>query len=322
MLSPGRHVLLKDATLREGLDTPGVSFSVAQRQVLARQLAKLGVAELEVVAPARVLPDLELAGALRAEGSGPRISGLVYASSPAGPREIAAAAQILDRFDVLMPLSPRREPQAPEAKIRLLVEFLALASREPAEVGAGFPHATQADPGFLLEIIDSAVRAGARRITIYDTNGSGDPFAIHALLAQVRSRLATELFFHAHDDLGLATANSFAAVRAGADGLDVTVNGLGDRAGNAALEQIALLLQLRGFDPGIRLSELAATSRLVEELSGVAVAPLAPVVGQYVLSHRSPGHLPAPDQFEAFEPALIGRHRSLEPDHPRAAEGG
>jgi isopropylmalate/homocitrate/citramalate synthase len=94
--------------------------------------------------------------------------------------------------------------------------------------------------------------------------------------------------------------------------LDVTVNGLGDRAGNASLEQLATLLRVRGFATGIRLAELPKLSRLVARLSGVVVSPLAPVVGEYAFAHRSPSHLPVPEEFEAFDPELLGARRRLE----------
>ena len=119
------------------------------------------------------------------------------------------------------------------------------------------------------------------------------------------------LFFHGHNDLGLATANSLAAIYAGADGLDVTVNGLGDRAGNAAFEQVIVGLHRKGFHTGIRLQDLRLLSQTVAEESGVEVSKLAPVVGDYVFSHKSPGHLESPELFEAFNPKIVDSVRKL-----------
>jgi isopropylmalate/homocitrate/citramalate synthase len=221
------------------------------------------------------------------------------------------AGAVLDRVDLLMPLSALREPRQPAVKIRRLLELLQPHRSCAAEIGAGFPHATQADPDFLLEIAGRAAGAGARRITVYDTSGRADPFAVEALVARLTTALAVPVFFHAHNDLGLATANAWAAVRAGAAGLDVTVNGLGDRAGNASLEQVAALLQLHGIATGVRLAALPRVSRLVARLSGVPLSRHAPIVGTSIFAHRSPAHWSAPAEFEAFDPALVGARRRI-----------
>jgi homocitrate synthase NifV len=128
---------------------------------------------------------------------------------------------------------------------------------------------------------------------------------------RLKEKLDIPLFFHGHNDLGLATANSLAAVFAGADGLDVTMNGLGDRAGNASLEQVVLNLHLKGFETGIILKDLKLLSESVEEASGIPVSKLAPVVGKHIFVHKSPGHLESPDLFEAFDPQLVGSKREL-----------
>ena len=146
---------------------------------------------------------------------------------------------------------------------------------------------------------------------IYDTNGGADPFEVNNLIKQLKEKMNIPLCFHAHNDLGLATANSLSAVYAGAEILDVTVNGLGDRAGNASLEQIALCLHLKGIDTGITLSELKPLSETIAKESGVEVPKLAPIVGDYVFLHKSPSHLEAPELFEAFNPALLRLRREL-----------
>lgn len=311
MGDPTGPVLLRDSTLREGLDVPGVSFSVSDRVAIADALARAGVAEAEVVAPSRVLEDLPVARAIRSHGIPIRTSGLIYANGPGWRHEIESACGALDRADLLMPLSRRREPRdAPEKSARLAAALEACGSL-PLEVGAGFPHASQADSGFVIGIARRAAEAGARRITLYDTNGGAEPFGVRELVQGVASEVSVPVFFHAHDDLGLATANSWAAVVGGAAGLDVTVNGLGDRAGNAALEQAVVLLRSRGRPTGVEPSALRALCRLVEELSGVPVPKLAPVVGEHAFDHESPAHGEAPEEFEAFDPRLVGGQRRI-----------
>jgi homocitrate synthase NifV len=288
------------------LDTPHVAFSADQKVELAEALAAAGVPEIEIVAPSRVCGDLAFARRIREAGIPIITSGLIYAYGSRCAEEIRAASQWLNRFDLLMPLARFRKPAEPEAKIRLLKEMLALCSDTQVGVGAGFPHSTQTEIGLLLDISTEAVRSGARRITVYDTNGSGDPVRVQAMIRRLKKAVTVPVFFHGHNDLGLATANALAAVSAGAQGLDVTVNGLGDRAGNAALEQVALNLQLKGRDTGIVLGELRKLSALVERASGVAISKLAPITGEYIFQHRSPSHGEHPGLFLAYAPELVG----------------
>ena len=294
------------------MDTPGVWFELAARLEVAAALERLGVAEAEVVAPSRVGEDLRVVRALRDASVGLRLSGLIYASSPGSKEEVEQAATLLDRIDVLVPLSARREPVSRQGKVSVMLEALSWALHHFAEVGVGFPHSSQTDGDFVVDIAGQAIAAGAGRITFYDTNGSAEPFGVRRIVGRLVAELDTTLIFHGHNDLGLATANSFAAVSAGATVIDATVNGLGDRAGNASLEQIAVLLEREGFETGIDLSQLRPVSELVAERSGVPVSGLAPIIGDYAFDHRSPSHLAEPAEFEAVQPDLVGGQRHLQ----------
>ena len=312
MKEASNRIVLRDSTLREGMDVPGVRFAPQDGLRIARELVRAGIVEAEVVAPARVLAELPFAAMIRSEGIALRTSGLIYAARKECRAEIEQASRSLDHFDLLMPLSEHREPKDFGAKKSVLREVLRFALSQCADVGAGFPHSTQVDPAALLEIAAEAANHGATRLIIYDTNGSGDPFSVRDMIKRLRAELSTPIFFHGHNDLGMATANSLAAVMAGANGLDVTVNGLGDRAGNASLEQAAIALKSHGFDCGVDVSSLASLSHLVEELSGVPVSKLAPVVGEYAFAHKSPSHLDIPSEFEAYAPASVQRDRSID----------
>jgi homocitrate synthase NifV len=314
-------IVLKDSTLREGLDTPGVAFGERAKLRIAAALVAAGVTEAEVVAPSRVGHDLAFVRVMKRRGMPLRASGLVYANGPRCIQEVDDCGRSgLDRLDLLMPLSPHREPRDTRQKVERLLAALAHRAWPRLEIGVGFPHALQADADFVADIGARAVAAGAKRVTVYDTNGGADPSTVRTLLGRLSRGLGAPVFFHAHNDLGLATANSWAAVLAGASGLDVTVNGLGDRAGNASLEQVATLLHIRGFATGVKLPELPKVSRLVARLSGVAVPHLAPVVGAYVFAHKSPSHLAVPTEFEAFDPGLVGGRRRLERAPRRSPE--
>jgi homocitrate synthase NifV len=264
-----------------------------------------------VVAPGKVFKDLEFVKRLKEDGLQIITSGLVYAYNPRCREEIEEMSRSLDRFDLLMPVSPKRKPYDRNGKIKHLLKALAFSLQYLPDVGVGFPHSTQTEITFLLEISLESMKRGAKRITIYDTNGIFDPFTVYDLIKQLKKGLRVPLFFHGHNDLGLATANSLAAVYAGASGLDVTVNGLGDRAGNASLEQVVLNLYIKGLDTGIVLRDLKKLSKTIEEESGIKVFKLAPVVGEKIFIHKSPSHLENPELFEAFDPELVGSKRKL-----------
>jgi homocitrate synthase NifV len=307
-----KHVTLRDSTLREGQDTPGVSFSTEQKVKIARALEEAGVWEAEIVAPSRVLNDLEAVKKIRDSGLRLKISGLIYAYSSRLAEESKGASKWLDRFDLLMPVSEKREPFDRQSKVKVLLEALSVALSLQCHAGVGFPHATQTEVSFVMEIAHKAIELGAERITIYDTNGSAGHFLVNDLTGKLRKEFQVPIFFHGHNDLGLAAANALAAVRAGANGLDVTVNGLGDRAGNAALEQVVLGLHLGGYSTGIAPDRLKNLSEVVAKESGVVVSKLAPVVGEFVAHHISASHLKNPGLFEAFDPALIGIKRKID----------
>jgi len=308
------QIYLRDSTLRSGLDVPGVSFSMGQKLEVIDQLDRVGIPEAEIVAPSRVVEDLGFAKRVKARDLGLRTSGLIYASSPDVMAEMKAAAGLLDRFDLLMPVSEKRWPVGGSRKVSTLMEALDQGRSMAEDIGVGFPHATQASPLFLLEIARLATRAGARRITIYDTNGSSEPFALRTMLEELISEIRVPVFFHSQNDLGLALANSWAAVLAGVAGLGVSSTGLGYRAGNACLEQVAVLLEKNGFRTGIRLTELKGLAQMVARSSGVPFSKLAPVVGEWVFHHTVPSHREHPDQFEGFAPDLVGASRRLVDD--------
>ncbi len=313
MTVPGKagKVVLKDATMREGLDVPGVALDTDQKRRLLAKLAEAGVPEAELVAPGHFERDLAFLEKSGAADLPVRTSGLIYGNKTGWREQIGKAKGVLGRIDMLMPLSELRPPADKGEKSRMLREALRAAVGELGDAGAGFPHATQVERSFLLAMCAEAVRAGATRVTLYDTNGSSDPWAVGDLVAGVRGITEVAICFHAHNDLGMATANSVAAARAGADCLDVTVNGLGDRAGNASLEQVAVALHAQGVPHAVRLDLLRDLSRTVEAMTRIPVSKLAPVVGELVFRHKSPSHLATPALFEAFDPALIGAVRSL-----------
>jgi homocitrate synthase NifV len=178
-------------------------------------------------------------------------------------------------------------------------------------VSVGAQDASRAKRAFLIEIASAVRDAGAWRLRIADTVGAWDPFETRETLRILRARTPGLSFgFHAHDDLGMAVANTLAAVRAGVTSVDVTVNGLGERAGNAALEEVAVALQLRGFHTGLDTTKLWGLSSLVSQASGRPVHGSKPVVGEDVYCHQSGIHVRAwlADRraYECFPPSAVG----------------
>jgi homocitrate synthase NifV len=183
------------------------------------------------------------------------------------------------------------------------------------EVGIGAEDASRADPDFLLRLAEAAQAAGARRLRFADTLGVMEPFAVAERIAALRRACDLEIEMHAHDDLGLATANTLAAARAGATHLNTTVNGLGERAGNAPLEEVVLgLRQCYGIDTGIGLGDFPALSERVARASGRPVGWQKSVVGEGVFTHEAGIHvdglLKDPRNYQGYDPAMVGRaHR-------------
>jgi homocitrate synthase NifV len=305
------NLLLRDATLREGLDTPGVHLDLGARLEILGLLAEAGIREAEIVAPGTFWSDLEVAREAKRRRLPLPVSGLVFAHGAEAADQIEAARTCLDRVDILMPVAGSRGPSRLADKIARLREVLEGAVGRGPGIGVGFPHALQEPWEDVVEIAAAAVGGGAQRLIVYDTNGACDPFTVYNRVRRVRAALPVPVVFHGHNDLGMATANSWAAVRAGAAGLDVTVNGLGDRAGNASLEQLAVLLRRSGRETGVDLARLPRLCREVAARTGVEVPPLAPVVGEFVFRHKSPGHLQCPELFEAFDPGWVGSAREL-----------
>ncbi len=307
---PGQ-VAIRDTTLREGLDMPGMDqrLSRARRWRIAQSLFDLGVREFDIVHPGRVAPPaLKLARRLKRKyGRSVVVHGAVYACNPKLKTELASIRDAVDELDLVMPVIAQREPCARKDKERFLLEAIVRARAAGLRAGAGLANSTQTDVRFLLKIARRAAEAGARQIVLYDSIGNLDPLETMDMVRRVKAAAGVPILYHCHNDLGLAAANSLCAVYAGARTVDATINGVGDRAGNAPLEQIAMLLHLKGIKTGIRLDKLKAVSDLVERATGVKRAALHPVTGdpRIIFAHVSPKHRPCPQAFAAFDPALL-----------------
>jgi homocitrate synthase NifV len=197
-----------------------------------------------------------------------------------------------------------------------IARFVGRAGDAGATVSVGFEDASRAAPAFLAAAGIVAQTSGAVRVRYADTLGLLDPFSTFERIAALRAEIDIDIEIHAHDDLGLATANTLAAVRAGATHASTTVNGLGERAGNAALEEVVMALRhVHAIEAGVDTTALPAVSELVARASGRPVAANKPIVGGAVFTHESGIHvdglLKDPRNYQGFDPAELGRAHHL-----------
>ena len=316
------EVYIRDSTLREGVELPGIAMGVSDRLEIARFLDGMGVPEMEIGMPYGLRECLPLAEAVKTEGLRIQTSALILSYSSRLADEISVAAESqLDRVEMLFPssdilLSIRNYHGIDKSKLATFVgESVSRARRTLPRLGVGFVDSTRTDGRLLGALVRAAQDAGADRAIIYDTTGVATPGSMTRLIASVRAMADLPLIAHCHNDFGLATANSLAGIEAGACGVDVVSNGLGDRGGNACLEEVVVALEvLHQRTTGLRLEKICALSRLVEQKTGYKKPPVKPIVGDFVFLHSPVMHIrnaASGNQaaFEPFAPELVGAER-------------
>jgi isopropylmalate/homocitrate/citramalate synthase len=310
-------VELYDSTLRDGEQTPGVCFSPDPKLAIARLLDRLRVPTVEAGFPAVSPKEAEGVRAVARAGLRARVVALARLRR----EDIDAAAECgvsgVLLFIATSDLHLRRKLRmSREEALAAVSEGVSYARGRGLWVQFTPEDASRTEPGFLCDALRAAEEAGAQRVGLADTVGVLDPASTAALVRSARAAVRLPVAVHLHDDLGLATANTLAALEAGARAAAVTVNGLGERAGNASLEEVAVALEvLYGLDTGLDLSVLSELSSLVARLSGVPVPPTKAVVGANAFAHGSGIHVAAvleePSTYEPYPPELVGARRRL-----------
>ncbi len=324
-MRPEDRVLIFDTTLRDGEQSPGCSMNLAEKLQLARQLARLGVDIIEAGFPIASEGDLESVKAISREVREPVVCALAR----------TAAADVEHAQEALAPAArPRIHTFIATSDIHLehklrmsreqVLEEVDRAVRQARgyvdDVEFSAEDATRSDWDFLVQVFETAIAAGASTLNVPDTTGYTTPTEYYDLIRflkeQVRGSAEVTFSLHCHNDLGLAVANSLAAIRAGARQVECTVNGIGERAGNTAMEEVVMALKTRPdvygpADTGIVTSEIYPTSRMLSSIIGVAVQPNKAIVGDNAFAHEAGIHqdgvLKAAITYEIMTPQSIGR---------------
>jgi len=312
-----------DTTLRDGEQSPGCSMNIDEKIRVAHALASMGVDIIEAGFPIASPGDFEAVHRIAKEVQGPTIAGLARAH----PKDIERAGEAIrpaehGRIHTFIATSPihmeAKLRMTPDQVVERAVEAVKLARSLAPEVEFSAEDAGRSDMDFLCRIVEATIAAGARVINIPDTVGYMTPdefgYRIRTLLERVPNSDQAIFSVHCHNDLGLAVANSLAAVENGARQVECTINGLGERAGNASLEEIVMILKTRqdryDIDTGIDTTRIVPTSKLVSQITGMPVQPNKAIVGANAFAHESGIHqdgvLKHQKTYEIMTPESVG----------------
>lgn len=318
-----KRIKFFDTTLRDGEQSPGCSMNTKEKLLLAKQLEKMGVDIIEAGFPASSVGEFESVKMIANEIKDSTVAALARAVKEDIDRAweaVKGAAKprihtFIATSDIHMKYKLKMEPAE---VIKTAEDMVRYASSLCSEVEFSAEDATRSDTKFLAELFDRVIEAGASIINIPDTVGYTVPDEFYNFIMDIRKKSkhldSVEISVHCHNDLGLAVANTLAAARAGVTQFECTVNGIGERAGNAAIEELVMIMNVRkdefGFTSNINTKEIMKTSNLLTSVTGVAVQPNKAIVGANAFAHESGIHqhgvLNNPSTYEIMTPESIG----------------
>lgn len=317
------RIYIFDTTLRDGEQSPGASLYPEEKLQIAHQLARLGVDVIEAGFPISSRGDFEAVRKIAEEVEGPVICALARAKE----EDIKTAGEALrfckkGRIHTFIATSEihmkKKLEMSPQEVKKAAVEAVKLAREFVDDVEFSAEDATRSNFDFLCEVFEAVIEAGANVINVPDTVGYAVPFEFYELIKNLKEKTRgmdkVILSVHCHNDLGLAVANSLAAIKAGARQVEGTINGIGERAGNAALEEVIMAIITRKdvfpFEVGVETTEIYRTSRLVSDLTGLPIQPNKAIVGDNAFAHEAGIHVHGVmkdrQTYEIMDPRQVG----------------
>jgi len=308
------NVEICDVTLRDGEQTPGVSFSCEEKIAIATELDAIGIEVIEAGFPAVSQNEAHCVKAIANLGLDARICGFARARELDIQTAIDCEVDMVSIFIPTSELHVRLKFKKPrEQVLEDSLKMIDYARDHGVQVRFAAEDASRTDLPFLKQVYRSAAEHGAVLLSFADTVGCLIPTEMHRIMTELVSSVDRPFCAHCHNDMGCAIANTITAAEAGAFQLHTTVNGIGERAGNAALEEVLVALRMKGGVDRYDLSLLTSLSHKVEKFSGIALPRNKPVTGELAFSHESGIHIAAiledPETYEYFTPEMVGSER-------------